>query len=330
MSVNPIQTFTIVCSWDPIMAEFMDKFLRFKTRKWRRQIVFFRHCHRWAGGATVVVMSETANINIIFASSQRWDFHHFIWILQERVVVALLRRLHRSRWGNLYLCFFSLLTVAFLALWFVIFLTFFKASTNYRFFHYVTYGIFAHWFSLNQMFVIKFSVSFATAIEKTRPSHVFLNSLRSKRFQLIYCAKARAGAKKKWKGEGVGRKGNACPQTPRFWKTPLEISRFVSFVNWQLVNTIDNEQITVLKNLLSSPKHAPRDCKTVIKRSFTIKEGWNSKRLLRNFLFFIVKWNFESSVAFSQLKSCQNVAKKLFVRNNSLRRLWVLQSDCSP
>ena len=28
-----------------------------------------------------------------------------------------------------------------------------------------------------------------------------------------------------------------------------------------------------LKKLLCSLKHAPRDCKTVIKRSFTIKEG---------------------------------------------------------
>ena len=32
-------------------------------------------------------------------------------------------------------------------------------------FHYVTYGIFALWFSLNQVFVIKFSVSFATVVE---------------------------------------------------------------------------------------------------------------------------------------------------------------------
>ena len=37
-------------------------------------LFFFRHCHRWASGATVVVVSEAANINIIFASSQRWDF----------------------------------------------------------------------------------------------------------------------------------------------------------------------------------------------------------------------------------------------------------------
>ena len=59
-------------------------------------------------------------------------------------------------------------------------------------------------------------------------------SLCSKRFQSSYCAKVRAEAKKKrWKGEG--RRGNACPQTPLFWKTPLDISRFGSFVNWQLV-----------------------------------------------------------------------------------------------
>ena len=56
-------------------------------------------------------------------------------------------------------------------------------------------------------------------------------NLRSKRFQSRYSAKVGAGAKKKWKGEGEGRRGNACPQTPRFWKTPLDISRFGSFVN---------------------------------------------------------------------------------------------------
>ena len=36
-------------------------------------------------------------------------------------------------------------------------------------------------------------------------------SLRSKRFQSSYCAKVRAEAKKKrLKGEGEGRRGNAC------------------------------------------------------------------------------------------------------------------------
>ena len=70
--------------------------------------------------------------------------------------------------------FFSFLTVVFLAQWFVnFFLTFFKASTSYGYFHYVCYGIFAHWFSLDQMF--KFSVSFATEVEKNRPSHGCFN-----------------------------------------------------------------------------------------------------------------------------------------------------------
>ena len=73
--------FIIVCSWDPIIARFMKKCLRFKTRKWRRPFVFFQRCHRWASGATVVVMSKTAGIYIIFAFSQ---------------LVALFRRLHRS------------------------------------------------------------------------------------------------------------------------------------------------------------------------------------------------------------------------------------------
>ena len=44
--------------------------------------------------------------------------------------------------------------------------------------------------------------------------HVFF-SLRSKRFQSSHFAKVRAGPKKKrWKGEGQGRRGNACPQAP--------------------------------------------------------------------------------------------------------------------
>ena len=64
---------------------------------------------------------------------------------------------------------FGLLTVVFLALWFVnFFLTYFKASTSYGLFmiDYVTYVIFARlWFSLNQMFVIKFSVSSDTGRE---------------------------------------------------------------------------------------------------------------------------------------------------------------------
>ena len=41
-----------------------------------------------------------------------------------------------------------------------------RASKNYGYFHFVSYGIFAHWFSLNQM--LKSSVSFATEVEKLK------------------------------------------------------------------------------------------------------------------------------------------------------------------
>ena len=38
-------------------------------------------------------------------------------------------------------------------------------------------------------------------------------------------------SKKKMERGGEGRRGNACPQTPRFWKMPLDILQFCSFVN---------------------------------------------------------------------------------------------------
>ena len=39
-------------------------------------------------GATVVVMSETVSIDIIFAFSQRWSFHYFIWANARFIVVV--------------------------------------------------------------------------------------------------------------------------------------------------------------------------------------------------------------------------------------------------
>ena len=57
-----------------------------------------------------------------------------------------------------------------------------------------------------------------------------IDSLRSKRFQSSYSATVGAGAKK-MEGGGGGKKRNACAQTSRFWKTPIDISRFGSFVN---------------------------------------------------------------------------------------------------
>ena len=80
-----------------------------------------------------------------------------------------------------------LLSVAFLAPYMIrkhVFLVLnFKASIIYRFFSLsVTHGIFALWFSLNQMFVIKFSVSFDTVqAERTTPSHVVIGILLDKK-----------------------------------------------------------------------------------------------------------------------------------------------------
>ena len=83
----------------------------------------------------------------------------------------------------------DLLSVVFLALWFVnFFLTLnFKASIIYRFFLLsVTYGIFTLWFRLKEMFVIKFSVSFDTdQVERTTSSHVVIEVFaRQKTFLL--------------------------------------------------------------------------------------------------------------------------------------------------
>ena len=114
----------------------------------------------------------------MFAFSQ-----NLIWILQERVVVALLRRLHRSHWGNLYLCglwlwryvcFLQLADCCFSCTMIRFFSLTLRLAPAVDCFHYVTYDIFALWFSPNQMFVIKFSVSFATVVERTRPLHVFI------------------------------------------------------------------------------------------------------------------------------------------------------------
>ena len=97
------------------------------------------------------------------------------------------------------------------------------------------------------------------------------HSLRSKRFQSSYCAKVREETKKRLKGEGEGRRGNACPQTPRFWRTPLDISWFGSFVNWQLVkieiSRTDYPWISrFVKLLCSLTEHVAGDCKNCNKK----------------------------------------------------------------
>ena len=57
-------------------------------------------------------------------------------------------------------------------------------------------------------------------------------SLRSKRFQSSYCAKVRAGAKR----DGRGRREEE--ETLAHKTMPLDISRFGSFVNWQITNRL--------------------------------------------------------------------------------------------
>ena len=67
--------------------------------------------------------------------------------------------------------------------------------------------------------------------ECTTPSHVVQvdacnGSLRSKRAFPVELLRESwsESQKKKWKGEGE--RGYACHKTPRFWKTPLDISRW--------------------------------------------------------------------------------------------------------
>ena len=54
------------------------------------------------------------------------------------------------------------------------------------------------------------------------------SSLRSKRSKSSYCTNVRAGAKKKMEGGRGGEKRKRLPANPRFWKTPLDISRAIT------------------------------------------------------------------------------------------------------
>ena len=56
-------------------------------------------------------------------------------------------------------------------------------------------------------------------------------SLRNKRFQSSYCAKVRAEAKKRLKGEGRGEEETLARKPHDSGKTPLDISPFGSFAN---------------------------------------------------------------------------------------------------
>ena len=111
--------------------------------------------------AEVFIISLILALAYCKRESSSLFFVGFIVVIEEIYTCGLW---HLALYSTIF-AFFSLLTVVFRALWFVnVLFTFFKASTSYGY-----YGIFTHWFSLNTIF--KFSVLFATEVEKNRPSH---------------------------------------------------------------------------------------------------------------------------------------------------------------
>ena len=161
--------FIVVCSWDP--HDWLDSWRNFWDLKLEKEGGNLVHFNAAIHGRVEPQLLWCRKLSI-FTFSQRWGFNNFFWIFFAKEC---------RRWGNLhfwglwlwrYVSVQCLLSVVFLALWFVnFFLTLnFKASIIYRFFSLsvYTYGIFALWFSLNQMFVIKFPVSFDTdQVERT-------------------------------------------------------------------------------------------------------------------------------------------------------------------
>ena len=119
-----LRVFIIVCSWQP--HDWLDSWRNFWDLKLENEGGNWFSFKAAINGRVEPQLLLCRKLPI-FAFSQ----HKFVWILQERVVVALLRRLHRSCWGNLqffcvwlwrYVSIQCLLSVVFLALWFVNFL----------------------------------------------------------------------------------------------------------------------------------------------------------------------------------------------------------------
>ena len=110
-----------------------------------------------------------------FLSAEVFIISFGLSLLHERVVVEEIYTSVACDIGDIFwtynLCFLQLADCCFSHTMIPknLFLTFFKASISYGYFHYVRYGIFARWFSLNQMF--KFSISFATEVEKKKTGH---------------------------------------------------------------------------------------------------------------------------------------------------------------
>ena len=80
--------FIVVCSWEPIIAGFKEKFLRFKTQKWRREFVFFWRCNRWvsSGALVVYLLFFSAGVFIVsfdLQESSSLFFVGFIVVVKE-------------------------------------------------------------------------------------------------------------------------------------------------------------------------------------------------------------------------------------------------------
>ena len=113
---------------------------------------FFRRCHRWVSGATVVVMLETASINTTLVFSQRWGFHYFIWPIAREPsslffvgFIAVVEEIYTSvarDIGDIFrtynLCFLQLADCCFSC---TMIHKLFPTSTSCGYFHYVSYGI---------------------------------------------------------------------------------------------------------------------------------------------------------------------------------------------
>ena len=78
-----------------------------------------------------------------------------------------------------------------------------------------------------------------------RPFAVALACVASVSHRVIARRLEREQKTKRWKGEGEGKSGNACPQTPPFWKTPLEFHG-----SWQLVKIEDKTNRSPLDYLI--------------------------------------------------------------------------------
>ena len=157
----------------------MEKSLIFKARKWRRQFVFFRRCHRRANGASYCDVGNSQYMLFLIISfgfckreSSSLFFVGFIVVVEEIYTSVA------CDFGDIWAynaCFLQLADCCFSCT--MIRKLFFSLASRLvpamDCFHYVTYGIFALSFSLNQMFVIKFSVWSDTVVQRTRPTHVF-------------------------------------------------------------------------------------------------------------------------------------------------------------